>query len=122
MGISEIYGTKGKALEGKRIQVCVTGSIAAIKVPELVREIIRYSGEPVVILSPEATRFVAIDALTWCIDEPPYTEISGLSEHIRWVADPDYLVDLCLICPASANTISKLANGIADTKGRGTDE
>ena len=114
MGISEIFGSKGLQLEGKRIMIGVTGSIAAIEVPHLIREIIRYSGEPVVVMSQEATRFVAIDSLTWCMDKPPHTEISGISEHIKWSTHPEYKIDVFLICPASANTIAKLAYGIAD--------
>lgn len=114
MGIAEIYGTKGVQLRGKRILICVTGSIAAIEVPHLVREILRYSGDPIVVLSQEARRFVASDALTWCMDKEPITRISGVSEHIKWIAEPANKVDLCLICPATANTIGKLANGIVD--------
>ena len=111
---AEIYGTKGSLLKGKRILVGVTGSIAAIEVPHLVREILRYSGEPIVLLSQEALRFVTEDALTWSMSSKPYTEISGFSEHIQWTVDPDKRIDLLLLCPATANTISKLANGIAD--------
>ncbi len=114
MSIAEIYGTKGKLLEGKRILIGVTGSIAAIELPHLVREILRYSGKPFVVLSKEASRFVTADALTWSMGEPPYTEISGLSEHIKWSVDPEEKVDLYLLCPATANTISKLASGVAD--------
>ncbi len=114
MGIAEIYGAKGDRLRNKRILIGVTGSIAAIEVPHLVREILRYEGDPVVVLSNDATRFVTKDALTWCMDKEPITEISGISEHVKWVSNPDYKVDLCLICPATANTISKLANGVAD--------
>lgn len=114
MGITEIYGTKGTQLRDKRILIGVTGSIAAIEVPHLVREILRYEGDPTVVLSEEATRLVAIDALTWCMDKEPITQISGISEHVKWVSHPEYKVDLCVICPATANTISKLANGIAD--------
>ncbi|UCE14655.1 MAG: DNA/pantothenate metabolism flavoprotein, partial [Candidatus Heimdallarchaeota archaeon] len=115
MGIAEIYGSKGTQLQGKRILIGVTGSIAAIEVPHLVREILRYSGDPIVVLSQEARRLVASDALTWCMDKEPFTQISGVSEHIKWVADPANKIDLCLICPATANTIAKLANGIADS-------
>jgi len=111
---SEIYGTKGNLLKGKRILIGVTGSIAAIEVPHLVREILRYSGEPIVVLSEEAKRFVTLDALTWSTGKVPFSEISGLSEHIRWSADPDHKVDLFILCPATANSISKLAGGIAD--------
>ncbi|MHA2327487.1 MAG: bifunctional phosphopantothenoylcysteine decarboxylase/phosphopantothenate--cysteine ligase CoaBC [Candidatus Hodarchaeales archaeon] len=114
MGIHEIFGTKGTQLQHMRILIGVTGSIAAIEIPHLIREILRYSGDPVVVLSQEATRFVAEDALTWCMDKPPITQISGISEHIKWISDPNYKIDLFLICPATANTISKLANGIAD--------
>ncbi|MHA1977308.1 MAG: bifunctional phosphopantothenoylcysteine decarboxylase/phosphopantothenate--cysteine ligase CoaBC [Candidatus Hodarchaeales archaeon] len=115
MSIAEIYGTKGKLLEGKRILIGVTGSVAAIETPHLVREILRYSGKPIVVLSQEALRFVTADALTWSMGRTPYTEISGLSEHIMWSVDPKHKVDLYLLCPATANTISKLASGIADT-------
>ena len=66
MSSKEIYGTKGNILEGKRILIGVTGSIAAIEVPHLIREILRYSGELVVVLSKEALRFV-ID--TYCTEE-----------------------------------------------------
>ncbi len=114
MSRNEIYGTKGNVLEGKRILIGVTGSIATIEVPHLVREILRYSGEPIVVLSEEALRFVTIDALTWSMGATPYTEISGFSEHIRWSVDPEHRVDLFLLCPATANSISKIANGVAD--------
>ena len=114
MSRNEIYGTKGNILEGKRILIGVTGSIAAIEIPHLIREILRYSGEPIVVLSEEALRFVTTDAITWSMGSSPYTEISGFSEHIMWSVNPDHRVDLYLLCPATANTISKLANGIAD--------
>ncbi|MHA1946008.1 MAG: bifunctional phosphopantothenoylcysteine decarboxylase/phosphopantothenate--cysteine ligase CoaBC [Candidatus Hodarchaeales archaeon] len=111
---NEIYGTKGTLLRGKRVLIGVTGSIAAIEVPHLIREILRYSGEPIVVLSEEAKRFVTLDALTWSTGKVPFPEISGLSEHIRWSVDPDHKVDLFILCPATANSISKLAVGIAD--------
>jgi phosphopantothenoylcysteine decarboxylase/phosphopantothenate--cysteine ligase len=111
---SEIYGTKGNLLEGKRILIGVTGSIAAIEVPHLIREILRYSGEPIVVLSEEAQRFVTLDALSWSTGKMPFPIISGLSEHILWSVDPDHKVDLFILCPATANSISKLAVGIAD--------
>ncbi|MFX1285543.1 MAG: bifunctional phosphopantothenoylcysteine decarboxylase/phosphopantothenate--cysteine ligase CoaBC [Promethearchaeota archaeon] len=114
MGIAEIFGSKGNQLRNKRILLAITGSIAVIEVPHLVREILRYEGDPIVVLSEEATRLIATDALTWCMDKEPITQISGRSEHVKWVSHPDHKVDLCMICPATANTISKLANGIAD--------
>lgn len=114
MGITEILGSRGDSLAGKRILIGVTGSIAAIEAPHLIREILRHSGDPLVVLSEAATRFVAIDALTWCMEKEPYTQISGVSEHIKWTSDHETKVDLFIICPATANTINKIAHGIAD--------
>ncbi len=114
MSIAEIFGSKGSELSGKRILIGVTGSIAAIEVPHLVREILRYSGEPIVVLSDEAKRFVTSESLTWCMDKDPITRISGLSEHVKWVSTTEYKVDIGIICPATANTIAKVANGVAD--------
>ena len=115
MGIQEIQGSKGTILKDKKIFVGISGSIAAIETPHLVREIIRYSGDPIVALTEEACRFVTSDSLTWSMGKKPITKISGFSEHISLTMDPNKKVDLCLICPATANTIAKIASGIADT-------
>ena len=102
-------------LEGKKILLGVTGSIAAYKSLELLRLYIKAGAEVRVVMTPAAKKFVAplsFEALSrnrvlddtnesWS-DDFNHIKISG------WA-------DLLVIAPATANTIAKLANGIADT-------
>lgn len=93
----------------------VTGGIAAYKTPELVRRLRDAGADVRVIVTPNATRFVAPLALATVSGHGVITEQWGDSEkggvdHIelaRWA-------ELLLIAPATANIIAKLAVGIAD--------
>ncbi|HEY8183619.1 MAG TPA: bifunctional phosphopantothenoylcysteine decarboxylase/phosphopantothenate--cysteine ligase CoaBC [Thermoanaerobaculia bacterium] len=93
----------------------VTGGIAAYKTPELVRRLRDAGADVRVILTPNATRFVAPLALATVSDHGVIIEQWGDPEkggvdHIelaRWA-------ELLLIAPATANCIAKLAVGIAD--------
>ena len=93
----------------------VTGGIAAYKTPELVRRLRDAGADVRVILTPNAARFVAPLALATVSDHGVIIEQWGDPEkggvdHIelaRWA-------ELLLIAPATANSIAKLAVGIAD--------
>src|SRR5207302_11511523 len=93
----------------------VTGGIAAYKTPELVRRLRDAGADVRVIVTPNATRFVAPLALATVSGHGVISDQWGDSEkggvdHIelaRWA-------DLLLIAPATANAIAKLAVGIAD--------
>ena len=93
----------------------VTGGIAAYKTPELVRRLRDAGADVRVIVTPNATRFVAPLALATVSNHGVITDQWGDSEkggvdHIelaRWA-------ELLLIAPATANIIAKLAVGIAD--------
>lgn len=98
---------KSNCLEGKTIAVCVTGGIAAIEAPKLIRELRRFGAEVSVYTTPTATRFIGIDALEWASGTPVISGLSGLAEHICQE-------DLVLVAPAVFNTINKICNGIAD--------
>jgi len=103
-----IRGAKSTRLEGRRIAVCVTGSIAAIEAPRLARELQRHGAEVKAYMSEAATRIVHPFTMEFATGEEPVTEISGALEHLE-----DY--DLIVVAPATANTIAKLAHGIGDT-------
>ena len=47
----EIIGTKGDELTGKKIVLCMTGSVAAIKSPEIARELMRHGAEVYTVMS-----------------------------------------------------------------------
>lgn len=102
-------------LSGKKILLGVTGSIAAYKALELVRLYVKAGAEVRVIMSPAAKKFVqplSFEALSRnrVLDDTNESWADDFN-HIKITQWSDVMV----IAPASANTIAKLANGIADT-------
>jgi phosphopantothenoylcysteine decarboxylase/phosphopantothenate--cysteine ligase len=111
----ELRGKKSTKLLHKRIVLGVTGSIATVESVKLVRELIRHGAEVYPVMTPSATRILHPDALEFATGHRPVLELTGKTEHVAWcglVRDP---VDLLLISPCTANTISKIARGIDDT-------
>ena len=111
----EIRGSKSKKLSKKRIILGVTGSIAAVETIKLSRELIRHGANVIPVMTRAATKIIHPDALEFATGYKPIIELSGQAEHVFFcglVKDP---VDLILICPCTANTLSKIAHGIDDT-------
>src|SRR5512137_330695 len=95
-----------------RILVGITGGIAAYKIPHLVRLLRKNGADVKTVCTPQALHFVGDEALRAVSGHPCYRDGAEISdiEHIRlseWA-------DLFLVCPATANTIAKIAHGIAD--------
>ncbi|GAG31975.1 unnamed protein product, partial [marine sediment metagenome] len=91
----------------------VSGGIAAYKMPLLIRLLKKNNVEVKVVLTKAARTLVGEDALrTVSGNTVFFDEISPTydMDHIRLAE----WADLFLICPATANTIAKLAHGIAD--------
>jgi phosphopantothenoylcysteine decarboxylase / phosphopantothenate---cysteine ligase len=110
-----IRGRTTRLLEGRRILVGVSGSIAAVEVPKIVRELIRHGADVRAVMSPEATRIVTAEALEFATGHPPIVQLTGNVEHVTFLGPGEGQADLYLIAPATANTISKIAHGIDDT-------
>lgn len=100
-------------LEGKKIILAVTGSIAAYKTPELVRQFIKAGAEVRVIITSSAGAFVSPLSLETVSKHPVYNNISDGSQwnnHVelgRWA-------DVMLVAPCSANTLAKFARGMCN--------
>ncbi|MGD9653613.1 MAG: bifunctional phosphopantothenoylcysteine decarboxylase/phosphopantothenate--cysteine ligase CoaBC [Sulfuricurvum sp.] len=102
-------------LSGKKILLGITGSIAAYKSLELLRLFIKAGAEVRVVMTPSAKKFVAplsFEALS------RNRVLDDTNES--WADDFNHIkiaqwADLLVIAPVTANTIAKLANGIADT-------
>ena len=109
----EIYCEKSTRLRGKMVVMGITGSIAAVECFATIRELIRHGAEVYPVLTREAAKLVTPDALEFASGHRPVTELTGRTEHITMMAARS--ADLLLIYPATANTISKIANGIDDT-------
>ncbi len=111
----ELRGKKTKKLLNKRIVLGITGSIAAVECVKLARELIRHGATVYPVMTPSATQILHPDAMEFATGHKPVVQLTGQTEHVSWcglVKDP---VDLLLISPCTANTISKIARGIDDT-------
>ncbi len=95
-------------LKGKKIALCVTGSVAAILAPRIARELMRYGAEATAYMSEDAAGIIHKNTLEFATGRDVVTELTGKVEHLA-----DF--DLILIAPATANTIGKIAFGVADT-------
>lgn len=102
-------------INGKRILLGVTGSIAAYKAVELASRLAQAGGQVDPILTAAATRFVSALSFQSVAGRRAYLDedLWGSQGHIQHIGLA-HSADLMLIAPASANTLAKLAHGLAD--------
>jgi phosphopantothenoylcysteine decarboxylase/phosphopantothenate--cysteine ligase len=110
----EIYCEKSSRLRGKTIVLGITGSIAATECFSVIRELIKHGAKVIPVMTPSAARLVAPDAIEFAAGVKPIIELTGQAEHVTHLGDPS-AADLFIVYPATANTISKMAQGIDDT-------
>jgi phosphopantothenoylcysteine decarboxylase/phosphopantothenate--cysteine ligase len=110
-----VLNIKSNILKDKKIVVCVTGSVAAIETPKLVRELRRMGAEVHCVMSDNAQQIIHPYVLEWASDNEVVTKITGKIEHVKLAGEIPDKADLILIAPATSNTIGKIANGIDDT-------
>lgn len=113
--VNDIRSNKSNFLKNKTIVLGVTGSIAAVETIKLSRELIRHGAKVIPIMSRAATKIIHPDALWFATGEKPIVELTGETEHVTYLGKVKKPADLLLICPATANTISKISHGIDDT-------
>ncbi|MBI5146928.1 MAG: bifunctional phosphopantothenoylcysteine decarboxylase/phosphopantothenate--cysteine ligase CoaBC [Thaumarchaeota archaeon] len=110
LDIVESYGTE---LSGKKIVLCIAGSVAAYKALELARLLMRHGANITCVASDAATKLIQPDYFKWATGNEVITKLTGNLEHIKLA---DYKQsDIIVVYPATANTLGKLANGIDDT-------
>lgn len=101
-------------LNGKTILIGITGGIAAYKICELIRNLVKLGANVKTVVTPSAKEFVTETTLRTLTKNPVYCEQFNVAEwkpeHINLADEADIFV----IAPASANTIGKIANGICD--------
>ena len=114
----DITESKGTILRGKTICMCLTGSVAVISSPIVARELMRLGAEVICVMSKAATELINPALMEWATGNKVITKLTGAVEHVYLAGDRPRSVgktDLVLICPATANTISKIACGVDDT-------
>jgi phosphopantothenoylcysteine decarboxylase / phosphopantothenate---cysteine ligase len=102
-------------LRGKKILLGITGSIAAYKIPLLIRLLKKEGAEVKVLLSPFAKEFVTPLTLSTLSGNPVLSK-SHDPETGKWNSHVDLglWADLFLIAPLTANSMAKLVSGVAD--------
>jgi phosphopantothenoylcysteine decarboxylase/phosphopantothenate--cysteine ligase len=101
-------GLKSDKLGGKRIALCLTGSVAVVEAPKLARELRRYGAEVTCFMTESAIKYgLSPKLMEWATKNRVIYELGGEAEHI-------HEFDLAIIYPATLNTINKIACGIAD--------
>ena len=102
-------------LKGKKIVLGITGSIAAYKAAVLVRALIKKGAEVQVVITPAGKEFITPLTLSTLTGKPVVSEFFDRRDG-SWHSHVDLglWADAMVIAPASASTIGKMANGIAD--------
>jgi len=109
----DIVESDGTELSGKKIVLCIAGSVAAYKSIELARLLMRHGADVTCVASSAATKLIRPDYFKWATGNRVITKLTGDLEHIRLA---DYKrSDMIVVYPSTANTLGKLANGIDDT-------
>ncbi len=104
-------------LSGKKILLGVSGGIAAYKTATLVRLFIKAGAHVQVIMTPASKDFITPLTLSTLSKNPVYSSFYNQDEEDeKWNSHVEFglWADLMIIAPATANTLSKMANGICD--------
>ena len=102
-------------LEGKKIVLGITGSIAAYKACLIIRELIKKGAEVQVVITPAGKEFITPITLSALTHKPVISEFFSQRDG-TWNSHVDLglWADAMLIAPCTASTLGKMANGIAD--------
>jgi phosphopantothenoylcysteine decarboxylase/phosphopantothenate--cysteine ligase len=102
-------------LEGKKIILGITGSIAAYKAAMLLRLLTKEGAEVQVVITAAGKEFITPVTLSALSGKPVISEFFGANDG-TWNSHVDLglWADLMLVAPATASTLAKMANGIAD--------
>jgi phosphopantothenoylcysteine decarboxylase/phosphopantothenate--cysteine ligase len=102
-------------LKGRNILIGVTGGIAAYKTATIIRLLVKEGAEVKVIMTDHAKEFITSLTLSTLSKNPVLTEFFN-PENGDWNSHVDLglWANLFLIAPATANSIAKMANGLAD--------
>ena len=102
-------------LEGKHIIIGITGSIAAYKSAYLIRSLIKKGAEVQAVITPAGKEFITPVTLSALTGKPVVSDFFTANDG-TWHSHVDLGLwcDLMIVAPATASTIGKMANGIAD--------
>ncbi|MDP9233253.1 MAG: bifunctional phosphopantothenoylcysteine decarboxylase/phosphopantothenate--cysteine ligase CoaBC [Actinomycetota bacterium] len=106
-------GSGTSSLQGSKILLCVTGSIAAYKAAYLARAMAQLGADVRVVMTPSAERFIGAQTFAAVTGNPVMTELFGKTADVPHV-ELARGTQLAVVAPATANSLAKLAYGFAD--------
>ncbi|MGR3492019.1 MAG: bifunctional phosphopantothenoylcysteine decarboxylase/phosphopantothenate--cysteine ligase CoaBC [Shimia sp.] len=102
-------------LNGKRILLIVSGGIAAVKVPDLIRRLREAGASVMPVMTRAAEEFVTPLSLAALSGHPVHRALFDLTAEAEMGhIELSRSTDLLLVCPASADLMAKMAGGLAD--------
>jgi phosphopantothenoylcysteine decarboxylase/phosphopantothenate--cysteine ligase len=110
----DIAGSDGAELAGRKIVLCITGSVAAYRAIDLARLLMRHGADVHAVMTEStAATLLHPEMMKWATGNDVVTKLTGNLEHVMLA---DYgMSDLVLVYPCTANTLGKMAAGIDDT-------
>ena len=111
---TDITSINGHELDGKKILLCITGSVSSMESPRIARELIKHGADVIPVLSRSASKLIGPQLLHWATGNDTITSLTGKMEHVQLANGGINSVDIILIAPCTSNTIGKLAQGISD--------
>ncbi|MCK9159563.1 MAG: bifunctional phosphopantothenoylcysteine decarboxylase/phosphopantothenate--cysteine ligase CoaBC [Bacteroidaceae bacterium] len=102
-------------LKGKKIVLGITGSIAAYKACYLIRGLVKQGAEVQVVITPAGKEFITLLTLSTLTGKPVISDFFDRRDG-SWHSHVNLglWADVMIIAPATASTMAKMANGIAD--------
>lgn len=103
------------SLQGKKIVLAITGSIAAYKSAIIARLLVKKGAEVQIVITPAGKAFITPVTLSTLTGKPVISEFFA-SKDGTWHSHVDLglWADMMVVAPATASTLGKMANGIAD--------
>ena len=103
-------------LRGKNIILGISGGIAAYKTATLVRLLIKAGASVRVVMTPASVNFVTPLTLSTLSKNPVLVDFTSSDDTYVWNNHVELGIwgDLMIVAPATANTLSKMANGVCD--------
>lgn len=110
----DIVGSDESELAGRKIVLCITGSVAAYRAIDLARLLMRRGADVHAVMTEStAATLLHPEMMKWATGNEVVTKLTGDLEHVMLA---DYgMSDLIIVYPCTANTIGKMAAGIDDT-------
>ncbi len=93
----DIVESKSSLLKDRKVALCITGSVAAVKCPEIARELMRNGAEVSTVMSAMAQKIIHPYLMEWATGNPVVTELTGKIEHVMLAGEGVGKADLILL-------------------------